>query len=253
MANRVVPFILEGSTDGNSLFDLLDLTVTANVRLQELCVGGDLTLYQIHSNGLSRMNAADPFSAVRTTVMADMERFHAYAPSDIAAIVQLTDLDGAMIPDDAVRPGSGRIVYREDRIETRDVDGIRRRNHVKSGNIRRLCRPDATVTIRGRRIPYFLYYMSRNLEHVLHRDDDSLTPREKTRRALQFQRRFRRDPKAFLDFLSDEDVLHGVSDYPSSWEWPFTGLHSLERGSNLALMPGMLETLAERTDKHGKR
>lgn len=249
MASKVVPVIMEGSTDGRSLFTMMELMVAADAELRELGIGGDLTLYQIHSQGFVNLNAADPFSAPRAAVVADMNRLHGYTPSDIAAIIQITDLDGAMIPDDRVLPGGSRLEYHADHIETPDVDGIRRRNRVKAGNIRRLSRPGAVITIKGRRIPYFLYYMSRNLEHVLHDDAGHLNPREKTRHSLAFERRYQHDPDGFLTFLSRDEILHGASDYPDSWRWPFEGTHSLERGSNLALMPAMLEEVMKATRK----
>lgn len=239
MANRVVPFILEGSTDAESLADLLARAVRADLGLRELCVGGDLTIYQIHPRGYRRLNPADPFSAVRAAVMDDMERLGEYRPSDIAAVIQLTDLDGAMIGDDRIVRGA-RLEYRTDSIATPDPAGIRRRNAVKTANIRRLSRPGATVAIRGRRIPYLLFYCSRNLEHALYGETAALTPREKTRRSLEFQRRHADDPQGLPAVLGSDAVLHGMTGYDESWRWPFGGTHSLERGSNIALMPRLL-------------
>lgn len=86
-------------------------------------------------------------------------------------------------------------------------------------------------------IPYRVFYMSCNLDHVLYNKLNS-TAVEKENDAYAFALRYRNDIHAFQDFIyhSDFAVLVG---YKESWKFIQSGTESLKRHTNLGLcFPG---------------
>jgi len=80
-------------------------------------------------------------------------------------------MDGAYIPKEAVVFDSNatKAKYERDKILTTNVKAIQERNIQKGGCLNRL---STTPTVH--KIPYHVYYMSCNLDHVLH-DKRNLT------------------------------------------------------------------------------
>jgi len=78
-----------------------------------------------------------------------------------------------------------------------------------------------------------MYYMSCNLDHVLH-DKQNSSDEEKENDAHEFAKTYREHIPEFIQFISESDfsVMNG---YDESWEYIKKDLHSLERHSNLGL------------------
>ena len=82
-------------------------------------------------------------------------------------------------------------------------------------------------------IPYQLYYMSCNLDHVLHNKQNS-SDEEKEKDAVAFVRRYRQDTDGFVKFLAESD-FSVTSDYVDSWNYIKQELNSLERHTNFGI------------------
>ena len=82
-------------------------------------------------------------------------------------------------------------------------------------------------------IPYKIYYMSCNLDHVLH-DKPNATDEEKKANSLDFTEMYYDDINAFIKFIS-ESTFSQCTDYKESWDYIKQDKHSLERNSNLGL------------------
>lgn len=82
-------------------------------------------------------------------------------------------------------------------------------------------------------MPYRVFYMSCNLDHVLY-DKLNSSDEEKETDAYQFARQYRDNIAGFVEFIAESDfsVMDG---YKESWEFIKDDLHSLERYSNLGL------------------
>ncbi|PWG66771.1 hypothetical protein [Bifidobacterium callitrichidarum] len=242
---RIVPIILEGTTDADVLVDAFNKLLHSSAELKEICEAGDITLYRMYSNGRQGVSGKSPIAMVHQAVMDNISQHHSYAPKDILAILQVMDLDGCMIPDENVVKGE-RLVYMEDRIITPKVTALRNRNREKTSVIRELASTPEDITVRfgGRSIPYRPFYMSRNLEHVFWDDDSVLTAVEKSRRANRKWHEYHRNPSQLLVDLSQPDILHGYTDYTTSWQWPWIDCNSLHRGSNVAFLKDVVSTLA---------
>ncbi|MBT1162969.1 hypothetical protein [Bifidobacterium sp. SO1] len=118
--------------------ETFDLLLNSSPELHELLMDGDLTLYQTHSLGYTGIAGLPPLSAVRHVIQQRHKTFHDCKPGDLRAIVQIMDLDGAMIPDDRVLYGGDDLDYRTDCIITPNVKGILKRNHDKTAVMRAL-------------------------------------------------------------------------------------------------------------------
>ena len=85
--------------------DAFNRLIDDTKELKELCEGGDLTLYRLYANGRQNVGRLDPLSMVRRTVLDDMSIGQQYSTRDVLAVMQIVDLDGAMIPDPAILVG----------------------------------------------------------------------------------------------------------------------------------------------------
>lgn len=153
-----------------------------------------------------------------------------FTKADFQEIIHIVDTDGAYISDENVVENSKALnpIYSPVQIETADRANIIARNDQKRKNIDRLCSCSTLWSI-----PYHVYYMSCNLDHALYGKLNSPAS-EKERDSYQFAKRYRNDVKGFLEFICCSD-FSVMSSYKKSWEYIKTGLHSLERHTNLGL------------------
>lgn len=145
-------------------------------------------------------------------------------------IIHLVDMDGAYIPDEnivedeeAVKP-----VYSETEIRTCNKAGIEERNLQKRENIDKLCSCRDIWTV-----PYRVFYMSCNLDHVLYNKQNS-SDEEKENDSYQFVKQYRDKIPEFVTFIAESDFAVRGS-YKESWNYIKQGIHSLERHTNLGL------------------
>ena len=154
-----------------------------------------------------------------------------YTVKDFSEIIHIVDTDGAFIPDEFVGEDRSikKIHYTLEGITAKDRDAIVSRNRQKCANIKVL----AGCTHMLKTIPYHIYYMSCNLDHVLH-GKLNCSNDEKCHNAYQFAKRYRNDVNGFITFISSSDfsVMNG---YRESWEYIEEGLNSLGRHTNLGL------------------
>lgn len=150
--------------------------------------------------------------------------------SDFCQIVHIADMDGAFVPDTAVveDKSAKSIIYSTTEIKTCDKNKIEQRNHIKQANLELLVRTSKIWTI-----PYEIYYMSCNLDHVLYKKLNSTTL-EKMKDARSFANKYRNDIPSFLDYINNSEFSVDGG-YDVSWQYIRNGLHSLERHTNLGI------------------
>ncbi|MCR5651323.1 MAG: hypothetical protein K6F86_09110 [Lachnospiraceae bacterium] len=153
-----------------------------------------------------------------------------FKPSDFKGIIHIVDMDGAFVPDEVIHEDSGceRSSYSDTEIRTDSVERIIKRNAQKRETLFRLI-----GTGKVRSIPYRIYYMSCNTDHVLYDKRDS-TDEEKENDAYDFAAKYKGDVEGFLHFMCESDFSVD-GEYKDSWKYIQTGLHSLERHSNLSV------------------
>lgn len=221
MRKKAMIFILEGPSDDTSLTGSLK-HIFASSRIEPLIMHRDIT--------------SDRNVTHRNIIRKLHEEIQAFCSkkfltqSNILRIVHIIDTDGAFIPDELIQEDTDcrQIVYSEDNIRCRSKENLIRRNHIKQQNLQKLL---DTHNIGG--LSYSLYYMSSNLEHVLH-NRINLTDEEKEELSYEFAEICAEQPEYFIQLMTSQTVFIDGS-YRESWDFIKSGKHSLERHSNLAL------------------
>lgn len=221
MRKKAMIFILEGPSDDTSLTGSLKY-IFASSRIEPLIMHGDIT---------SDRNVTN-----RNIIKKLHEEIKAFCnknfltKGNILCIVHIIDTDGAFIPDELIQEDTDcrQIVYSENSIRCISKKNLIRRNHIKQQNLQKLL---DTHNIGG--LPYSVYYMSSNLEHVLH-NRINLTDEEKEELSYEFAEICAEKPEYFIQLMTSQTVFIDGS-YRESWDFIKSGKHSLERHSNLAL------------------
>lgn len=149
---------------------------------------------------------------------------------DFCQIIHITDTDGAFIPNDAIVEDATAVkpLYSVTEIRTHRKNEIENRNFRKRECLNRL-----SSTPRIWNIPYQIYYMSCNLDHVLYGKLNS-TDEEKEKDAFAFAKKYMKDIPGFKKFICESD-FSVINDYAQSWQYIRKGTHSLERHTNFGL------------------
>lgn len=223
---KILFIIVEGPSDQEALGAILSRLYPSD-QIYVHIVHGDITTAR-------NVTANKIVSEVGKLVKRYADQNH-FKQSDFKEIIHITDTDGAFIPEDNVVELSDfhtdeKIIYTATEIQTENVESIRRRNEQKSSNLNRLLGCSQIWTI-----PYRMFYMSCNLDHVLHNKLGS-TDEEKEQDAYSFAKKYHKNAEAFCDFMihSEFSVVEDYT-YRSSWDYIKKDLHSLERHSNFGL------------------
>lgn len=153
-----------------------------------------------------------------------------YKNSDFREIIHIVDTDAVYLPDQAViyDANADSPIYEDDGIHTANVNGIIARNDIKRQNLLHL---RSTNTIR--QIPYHVYYMSANLDHVLY-DKRNSDDEDKENDSYAFARRYQDDPDGFAEFICcSEFSVRG--NYKDTWKFIESGMNSINRHCNLGV------------------
>ncbi len=219
---KVILFVVEGPTDEETLGPVF----------KKIFQREDVRFHVVHGDMTSNwsVSGANALKTVYKHIEVERKRY-GIEKRDIMKVIHLVDLDGTFIPQDRVVLGTeGVVKYFDDRIESSDPDRIIDRNHRKSLVLQRLFGADAVG-----KIPYSIYYFSRNLEHVLHNNMQELTDDEKISYADAFADRYGTDQKGFQAFISNSEIAVS-GDFHETWNFITQGLNSLHRYCNLHLL-----------------
>lgn len=219
---KVVLFIVEGASDKQALSSILTKLYRDNHHIKFAITNGDVTS--------DPQNTATQVENVVAGIVKTYITENKLKKSDLFQVVQIFDMDGAYIPDEAIIRGSfGKFYYSPTNISCLTPgDAISRNERKRSLMDALLLLP----SIYG--LPYEKYFMSCNLDHVLY-DEQNLEADEKLDRADEFRQAFQDREHIFPVFLKQcagEDLPQDLED---SWTYIRSGLHSLERHTNLHL------------------
>lgn len=218
---KIVFVIVEGPSDETALGVLLSRIYDKNAVHIHIW-HGDIT-------SDSKVTPGNILSKVGSAVKSFASSQH-YKNIHFAEILHIVDMDGAYISDDCIIEDKSvaEPQYSTVEIRTPERKNIIKRNALKRSNLDKLCGCKDIWSI-----PYHVYYMSCNLDHVLYGKLNS-TDEEKEEDAYQFAKKYKKNPEGFLDYMkkSDFSVMTG---YPESWEFIKQNGNSLERHSNLGL------------------
>ena len=218
---KVVLVIVEGPSDEEALGAVLN-NYFGKDRVYVHTHHGDITTEKGNkcSNIISKVNEC----------VKQCMRQYPFKRSDFKRIIHVVDMDGAFITDNAIVEDKDayKPIYTEEVIRTNHPEGIVKRNAQKRENINRLI----PTSIIGN-IPYQIYYMSSNLDHVLYNKLNS-TDVEKENDAHNFAIKYKDDLNGFKAFLQDSDFSVNQN-FIDSWDYIKQEKHSLERHTNFGL------------------
>lgn len=225
MARRKIVFVIvEGASDAEALDAIISRVfdkdaVYVHIMHGDITSDKDVTV----SNVISKV-------AGEVITYAKANHFERNKKTFFKEIIHIVDMDGVYIQDDRVVADDTvkKTVYFETEIRTCNKRGIEQRNQKKRANIDKL---SSSKEIWG--LPYKVFYMSCNLDHVLYNKQNS-SDEEKEADSFRFAKKYKDKVPEFLTFISDSDfsVLTG---YKESWDYIKKDLHSLERHTNLGL------------------
>ena len=218
---KVVFVIVEGPSDETALGLILE-KIFDSEKVYVYVTFGDITTKRgTHSDNVVRK--------IEECVRQYRTQYH-LQKTDFLGIIHIVDTDGAFVPNTCVVEDrtAEDTIYTEAEIRTNDKTKIELRNKQKRENIGRL-----SVVKDISSIPYRIFYMSSNLDHVLY-DCQMSTDEEKEENSYQFAKKYRTDIEGFLEFISTSPFsVQGT--YKGSWIFIKEGRNSLQRYTNLGL------------------
>jgi hypothetical protein len=219
---KIVFVIVEGPSDQDSLELLLDKIFDKN-KIYVHVTHGDITsdLKNNPSNILKKVT--EEIKGYARNYHLDRVHFQ--------EIIHIVDTDGAYVSDECIEenPELNKPLYYENTIVAKNKQNIVNRNRNKSKNIDKL---SMTSKIWGE-IPYSVYYMSCNLDHVLYNKLNT-SDEEKENDSYCFAKKYRNDIEGFKVFIT-KSYFSVEGDYIETWKYIKEGTRSLERHTNIGL------------------
>ena len=222
MARRKVVFVIvEGASDETAL----------GIALNQVFDKETVHIYIMHGDITTKagVNSQNIVAKVGNEVRSYATSNH-YKAADFKQIIHLVDTDAAYLSDDKVLEDSecAELSYQDNGIHTSDVNKVIARNKQKTDNLYRL---RSCGNIWG--VPYRVYYMSCNLDHVLY-DKRNSTDEEKENDAYAFAKKYKNNADAFMRYMC-ESPFSVKGDFKDSWEFIEEDMHSIERYTNLPI------------------
>ena len=197
-----------------------------------IVIGGDITS-DYDSNEENILNR------VIDKIQIDMNRYM-IEMADIVRVIHIVDTDGTFIPkENAIIGDSYGIEYSDEFMSCGSLSKMLDRNVLQSSMIKKLVSTKSITEYNNdssiMKVPYTVYYFSRNMEHVLHNISENLTKQEKISLSDEFHSLYKSKPQDFIEYISKSEFAVDKS-YEESWEFIMIGLNSLKRYSNINLI-----------------
>lgn len=250
---KVVLFIVEGPSDQRALetsfseiYSLIDPDITVEFAIidpgkgKNPHGGGDITT----SSWVTPDNIDKKLYSKIIDPFLSREKYYA---KDLFEIIQITDLDGAYIPDESVNVDPSATdgpIYKDNGIWTTNKDGIIARNQNKRDVTDKLVSM-SEIKIDTKTIPYSLYFFSSNMDHYLN-NDANLPWQKKIRKANDFSDNCMFGLEPFYKmFCDDQDALN--MDWQESWDFIRAEgyFESIKRHTNLNILINSLKEKIE--------
>lgn len=216
---KIVLVIVEGPSDETALGIALNQVFDKDSVYVHI-MHGDITA----GKGVNSQNIV---SKIGNVLKAYAKSQH-YTAEDFKQIIHIVDTDGANISDSKIIKDQKckKPMYEADGIHTNDAVRIAARNQQKRDNLFRL-RSCGVVW----NIPYRVYYMSCNLDHVLH-DKRNSSDEDKENDAYLFAKKYRNNVSGFVKFINNS-VFSVKGEYKETWNHIEKEINSLARYTNL--------------------
>lgn len=162
-----------------------------------------------------------------------------FRAEDLLAVLHIIDTDGCLIPEDKVvidETLERSIYYQEEQIT---VPNLSQKNNIINRNTQRkrnISIMKSIDSVHGKKIAYQMYYLSRNLEHVIFNEPNP----EKETKFDQIERYIDSLEvpleECLNQFMPDFEGSNYEEIYKESWEYISNSTASLKRSTNLPLL-----------------
>lgn len=220
-AKKVVLFLVEGASDLTSLEFIDNINTNETIKFQ--ITSGDVT----SKLNITPQNCREEINKI---LLSFLERSK-LRKTDIIKIIHILDIDGVYIPEINIIEDKNikKFLYTINGIVAPSKENVQKRNESKKQIVEKLL-----VTSKINSIPYEMYYMSCNLEHVLHDKLEDISEDEKKELANKFADKFYEKEIEFIDFINNKD-FKVLGDYKATWDFIKKDLNSVNRYSNFWL------------------
>ena len=220
-AKKVILFLVEGASDLTSLEFIDNINTNETIKFQ--ITSGDVT----SKLNITPQNCREEINKI---LLSFLERSK-LRKTDIIKIIHILDIDGVYIPEINIIEDKNikKFLYTINGIVAPSKENVQKRNESKKQIVEKLL-----VTSKINSIPYEMYYMSCNLEHVLHNKLEDISEDEKKELANKFADRFYEKEIEFIDFINNKD-FKVLGDYKTTWDFIKKDLNSVNRYSNFWL------------------
>lgn len=220
-AKKVILFLVEGASDLTSLEFIDNINTNETIKFQ--ITSGDVT----SKLNITPQNCREEINKI---LLSFLERSK-LRKTDIIKIIHILDIDGVYIPEINIIEDKNikKFLYTINGIVAPSKENVQKRNESKKQIVEKLL-----VTSKINSIPYEIYYMSCNLEHVLHDKLEDISEDEKKELANKFADKFYEKEIEFIDFINNKD-FKVLGDYKATWDFIKKDLNSVNRYSNFWL------------------
>ena len=220
-AKKIILFLVEGASDLTSLEFIDNINTNETIKFQ--ITSGDVT----SKLNITPQNCREEINKI---LLSFLERSK-LRKTDIIKIIHILDVDGIYIPEINIIEDKNikKFLYTINGIVAPSKENVQKRNESKKQIVEKLL-----VTSKINSIPYEMYYMSCNLEHVLHDKLEDISEDEKKELANKFADRFYEKEIEFIDFINNKD-FKVLGDYKVTWDFIKKDLNSVNRYSNFWL------------------
>ena len=214
-------FLVEGASDLTSLEFIDNINTNETIKFQ--ITSGDVT----SKLNITPQNCREEINKI---LLSFLERSK-LRKTDIIKIIHILDIDGVYIPEINIIEDKNikKFLYTINGIVAPSKENVQKRNESKKQIVEKLL-----VTSKINSIPYEMYYMSCNLEHVLHDKLEDISEDEKKELANKFADKFYEKEIEFIDFINNKD-FKVLGDYKATWDFIKKDLNSVNRYSNFWL------------------
>ena len=163
MRKKIILFIVEGPSDEIALGSVF-INLFSNDKVLIDVIHGDIT----SDNNITPSNIMGKLG----DNIRNYLKLKGLGKTDLQRVIHIVDIDGAYIEDSSVIQDDNcqKIRYTTQSIFTAHKDKIIERNSKKRANLDYISTKDTIFT----KIPYQVFYMSSNLDHVLYNELNSI-------------------------------------------------------------------------------
>jgi len=225
---KIVLILVEGPSDEESLEHVLTKLINNYKTKFKIC-RGDITSDKL-------VNTSNVTNIIAQKVEDFLQNAKGlFTIDDICFIAHLIDTDACSIQNEKIIEQEKEEPYFDDQfLYVKNKNNIIKRNQKKLPIVKKLSKTRCISfdNFDGLSIPYCSYYMSCNLEHVLHNDKTFCSDNAKENYSILFSMKYFDKENEFVEFINSKEVGTTLN-FENSWDNILKPQNALLRETNL--------------------